>query len=268
MPNEERQMDLKTGRVRRKALFDEEEKKDDDDDDDAVSDEEDEQEEEAMSEGGSDGDDEDDAEEESDEELLEAKMAPGSAKRLRTEVAKEETVSELPAFADSDDDLEMSSEEGKAASEEDDDDDDDERTYGNDSSDSEFEAGSKGILESEQNEVVNEDKETKSQLLVRSLKKKSLLTTDSGNCTAEEASESEVESLSEGDDEEKSHDELEAEVSDRKGFQHPQPKKADRTRPAEPESIEAEDDDVEDLLREEEEYEEKTDFSADTAGRL
>lgn len=274
MPKEERQMDLKTGRVRRKALFDEEEKKDDDDDDDAVSDEEDEQEEEAMSEGGSDGDDEDDAEEESDEELLEAKMAPGSAKRLRTEVAKEETVSELPAFADSDDDLEMSSEEGKAASEEDeteeddDDDDDEERTYGNDSSDSEFEAGSKGIVESEQNEVVNEDKETKSQLLVRSLKKKSLLTTDSGNCTAEEASESEVESLSEGDDEEKSHDELEAEVSDRKGFQHPQPKKADRTRPAEPEGIEAEDDDVEDLLREEEEYEEKTDFSADTAGAL
>lgn len=261
MPKEERQIDLKTGRVRRKALFDEKEKKEDDD---AVSDEEDEQEE-AMSEDGSDGDDE---EEESDEELFEAEMAPGSAKRLKTEVAQQETVSELPAFADSEDDLEMSSEEdGKTASEEneteeDDDDDDEQRTYGNDSSDSEFEAGSEGIVEYEQNERVNDDKDTRSQLLVRSLKKKSMLTTDSGNCTAEEASGSEVESLSEGDDEEKSRDELEAEVPDRKGFQ---PKKADRTRQAEPE---AEDEEVENLLREEEEYEEETDFSADTAGRL
>ncbi|XP_042674521.1 ribosome biogenesis protein BMS1 homolog [Centrocercus urophasianus] len=256
MPKEERQIDLNTGRVRRKALFDEEEKKEDDD---AVSDEEDEQEE-AMSEDGSDGDDE---EEESDEELLEAEMAPGSAKRLKTEVAQEETVSELPAFADSEDDLEVSSEEEEnTASEEneteEDDDDEEQRTY--ESSGSEFEAGSNGIVEPEQNELANEDKDTRSQLLVRGLKKKSLLTTDSGNCTAEEASESEVESLSEGDDEEKSRDELEAEVSDRKGFQ---PKKADRMRQAEPE-----DDEVENLLREEEEYEEKTDFSADTAGAL
>uniref|UniRef100_A0A8C2TPB0 BMS1 ribosome biosis factor n=1 Tax=Coturnix japonica TaxID=93934 RepID=A0A8C2TPB0_COTJA len=270
MPKEERQIDLKTGRVRRKALFDEEEKEENGD---AVSDEEDEQEEEAVSEGGSDGDDEDDAEEGSDEELLEAEMAPGSAKRLKTEVAKEGTVRELPAFADSEDDLEVSSEEeGKTSSEEDeteeDDDDDDERMHGNGSSDSEFEAGSEGIEESEQNELVNEDKETRSQSIGRSLKKKSLLTTDSGNCTAEEVSESEAESLSEGDDEEKSHGELEAEVSGRKGFQHPQLKKADRTRQAEPEAIEAEDDDVENLLREEEEYEEKTDFSADTAGAL
>ncbi|OXB69890.1 UNVERIFIED_CONTAM: hypothetical protein H355_000002, partial [Colinus virginianus] len=272
MPKEERQIDLKTGRVRRKALFDDEEKKGNDD---AVSDEEDDLEEEAMSEGGSDGDDEDDAEEaedESDEELLEAEMAPGSAKRLKTEVAEEESVRELPAFADSEDDLEMSSEEeGKTASEEyeteEDDEDDEHRTYGSDSSDSEFEAVSEGIVESEQNEPVNEDKETKSQLLVRGLKKKSLLTTDSGNCTAEEASESEVESLSEGDDEEKSHDEFEAEVSDRKGFQHPQPKKADRTRQAELEAVEAEDD-VENLLKEEEEYKEEIDFSADTAGAL
>ncbi|OXB68053.1 hypothetical protein ASZ78_003294 [Callipepla squamata] len=271
MPKEERQIDLKTGRVRRKALFDDEEKKEND----AVSDEEDDLEEEAMSEGGSDGDDEDDAEEaeeESDEELLEAEMAPRSAKRLKTEVAEEESVRELPAFADSEDDLEMSSgEEGKTASEEyeteEDDDDDERRTYGSDSSDSEFEAVSKGIVESEQNEPVNEDEETKSQLLVRGLKKKSLLTTDSGNCTAEEASESEVESLSEGDDEEKSHDEFEAEVSDRKGFQRPQPKKADGTGQAELEAVEAEDD-VENLLKEEEEYKEEIDFSADTAGAL
>ncbi|XP_035408549.1 ribosome biogenesis protein BMS1 homolog isoform X2 [Cygnus atratus] len=265
MPKEERQIDMKTGRVRRKALFDEEEKKENDD---AVSDEEDDQEEEAMSEDGSDGDDED-AEEESDEG---EEMALGSAKRLKTEVAKEESMSELPAFADSEDDLEMSSEEeGRTAPEEnemEEDDDDEQGTCRNESSDSEFEAVSKGVADSEKYEIASEDRETRSQLSARSLKKKTVLTTDSGNCTAEEASESEVESLDEGDDEEQSHDELEAEVSNQKQFQHTWIKKADSPRQNKLEAVEAEDDDIENLLREEEEYEEKTDFSADTAGAL
>nr|XP_047930750.1 ribosome biogenesis protein BMS1 homolog isoform X1 [Anser cygnoides] len=267
MPKEERQIDLKTGRVRRKALFDEEEKKENDD---AVSDEEDDQEEEeAMSEDGSDGDDEEDAEEESDEG---EEMALGSAKRLKTEVAKEESMSELPAFADSEDDLEMSSEEeGKTAPEEnevEEDDYDEQGTYRNESSDSEFEAVSKGVADSEKYEIASEDREMRSQLSARSLKKKTVLTTDSGNCTAEEASGSEVESLDEGDDEEQSHDELEAEVSNQKQFQHTWIKKADSSRQNKLEAVEAEDDDIENLLREEEEYEEKTDFSADTAGAL
>ncbi|XP_040420537.1 ribosome biogenesis protein BMS1 homolog [Cygnus olor] len=265
MPKEERQIDMKTGRVRRKALFDEEEKKENDD---AVSNEEDDQEEEAMSEDGSDGDDED-AEEESDEG---EEMALGSAKRLKTEVAKEESMSELPAFADSEDDLEMSSEEeGRTAPEEnemEEDDDDEQGTYRNEISDSEFEAVSKGVADSEKYEIASEDRETRSQLSARSLKKKTVLTTDSGNCTAEEASESEVESLDEGDDEEQSHDELEAEVSNQKQFQHTWIKKADSPRQNKLEAVEAEDDDIENLLREEEEYEEKTDFSADTAGAL
>ncbi|KAI6066549.1 Ribosome biogenesis protein BMS1-like protein [Aix galericulata] len=267
MPKEERQIDPKTGRVRRKALFDEEEKKEDVD---AVSDEEDDQEEEAMSEDGSDGDDEEDAEEESDEE---EETALRSAKHLKTEVAKEESVSELPAFADSEDDLEMSSEEeGKTAPEEnemEEDDDDEQGTYRNESSDSEFEAVSKGVADAEKYEITSADRETRSQLSARSLKKKTVLTTDSGNCTAEEASESEVESLDEGGDEEQSHDELEAEVSNQKRFQQTWIKKADSPRQNKLEAVEAEDDDdIENLLREEEEYEEKTDFSADTAGAL
>ncbi|NWZ22304.1 BMS1 protein, partial [Asarcornis scutulata] len=267
MPKEERQIDPKTGRVRRKALFDEEEKKENVD---AVSDEEDDQEEEAMSEDGSDGDDEEDAEEESDEE---EEMALGSAKHLKTEVAKEESMSELPAFADSEDDLEMSSEEeGETAPEEnemEEDDDNEQGTYRNESSDSEFEGVSKGVADSEKYEITSADRETRSQLSARSLKKKTVLTTDSGNCTAEEASESEVESLDEGGDEEQSHDELEAEVSNQKQFQQTWIKKAYSRRQNKLEAVEAEaDDEIENLLREEEEYEEKTDFSADTAGAL
>ncbi|KAM6106101.1 LOW QUALITY PROTEIN: ribosome biogenesis protein BMS1 homolog [Pterocles gutturalis] len=270
MPKEERQVDLKTGRVRRKAVFEEEEKENDD----AVSDEEDDQEEAAMSEDGSDGDDEDDAEEEGDRELLGEEMAVGRAKRLKTEVAKEEAVNELPAFADSDDDLEMSSEgEGKTAPEENEmeenEEEDDESTYENESSDSEFEAASKRVAESKQYGISSEDTETRSRISDRSLKRKAVLTTDSGNCTAEEASESEAEnsSLEEGDDE-GSHDELEVEESNGKEFQHTQVKKADSIRQTKLKAVEAEDDDVENLLREEEEYEEKIDFSADTTGAL
>uniref|UniRef100_A0A8C0BLW6 BMS1 ribosome biogenesis factor n=1 Tax=Buteo japonicus TaxID=224669 RepID=A0A8C0BLW6_9AVES len=277
MPREERRIDLMTGRVRRKALFEEEEKENDD----AGSDEEDDDEEEAaaMSEDGSDGDDDDDAEEESDRELLWEEMAVRRAKRLKTEVAKEEAVNELPAFADSDDDLEMSSEgEGKTAPEEnemeqDDDEEeeneDDQRTHENESSDSEFEAASKRVAEPKQYEINSENTEMRSQISDHALKRKAVLTTDSGNCTAEEASESEAEnsSLDESDDEEGSHDESEAEESNRKGCQHT-PKKADSIRQTKLKALEAVDDDVENLLREEEEYEEKIDFSADTTGAL
>lgn len=274
MPKEEKQIDLKTGRVRRKALFEEEERESDD----AASDEEDDQEEEAaaVSEDGSDGDVEDDAEEESDRDLSGEEMAVARAKRLKREAAKEATVNELPAFADSDDDLEMSSEErGKTSVEENEMEEDDEeeeeqqRSYESGSSDSEFEVASKRVAESKQHEINNEVTEMRSQISDHSLKRKAVLTTDSGNCTAEEASESEVEnsSFDDGDDE-GSHDELEAEESNRKGFRHTEAKKADTTRQTKLKAVEAEDDDVENLLREEEEYEEKIDFSADTIGRL
>uniref|UniRef100_A0A8C3NX44 BMS1 ribosome biogenesis factor n=1 Tax=Cyanoderma ruficeps TaxID=181631 RepID=A0A8C3NX44_9PASS len=252
MPKEERQVDLKTGRVRRKAVFEDDEKENDD----VASDEEDDQEE------------EDEEEEENERVLLREGVAVRRAKRLKTEVAQEEAVNELPAFADSDDDLEMSSEEeGETApadsemeedEEEEEEEGDIQRTCGDESSDSEFEAANKRA-ESKQYDVNSERAETKSQISQHSPKRKAVLTTDSGNCTAEEASESEDDnsSLEEGDDEGGSHEELEAEEpnrnSNRNGFQHSQAKK---------------DDDVENLLREEEEYEEKIDLSADTTGAL
>uniref|UniRef100_A0A8C0UMD9 BMS1 ribosome biosis factor n=1 Tax=Cyanistes caeruleus TaxID=156563 RepID=A0A8C0UMD9_CYACU len=255
MPKEERQVDLKTGRVRRKAVFEDDEKENE------ASDEEDDQEEEddeeAVSEDGSEGDDENDAEEESERVLLREGIAVRRAKRLKTEVAQEEAVNELPAFADSDDDLEMSSEEGETAPEDSEMEEDEEeeeeeegdvqRTCKDESSDSEFEAPNK-----------------------RAESKKAVLTTDSGNCTAEEASESEDEnsSLEEGDDEGGSHEELEAEESNRNGFQHSQAKKADSVRQTKVKTVDTEDDDVENLLREKEEYEEEIDLSVDTTGAL
>ncbi|XP_067996040.1 ribosome biogenesis protein BMS1 homolog isoform X1 [Melanerpes formicivorus] len=269
MPEEERQLDLKTGRVRRKALFEEEEEKENDD---AVSDEEDDQEE-MMSEDGSDGDDEDDAEEESDTELLEKEMAVGRDKRLKTDVAKEETVNELPAFADSDDDLERSSEEGESGPEdsemEEDEEEEEQRTSENESLDREFEASSKRVAESKHYKINHRDTKIRSQISDHSLKRKGVLTTDSGNCTAEEASESEAENSSrEGDDEEASQDELEIEESNKKEFHHTQAKEGDRIRQNRLKAVEAEGDDVENLLREEDEYEEKIDFSTDTTGAL
>ncbi|NWI61551.1 BMS1 protein, partial [Calyptomena viridis] len=270
MPKEERQIDLKTGRVRRKAVFEDEEKEND-----AVSDEEDDQEEAvAMSEDGSDDDEENDTEEESERELLREEMTLRRAKRLKTEVAEEEAMNELPAFADSDDDLELSSEEeGKTAPEdsetEQEEEEDEQRTCQDESSDSEFEAANKRA-ESKQYDINSGHREMKSQISDHSLKRKTVLTTDSGNCTAEEASESEVEnsSLDEDDGKGGSHDELEVEESNSNGFQHSQAKTADSVRQTKLKAVEAEDDDVENLLREEEEYEEKTDLSADTTGAL
>ncbi|XP_010225412.1 PREDICTED: ribosome biogenesis protein BMS1 homolog, partial [Tinamus guttatus] len=267
MPKEERAVDVKTGRVRRKAIFDEEKENHD-----AVSDEEDDQEEEEMSEDGSDGDDEDDAEEESDREILGEEVVVGSAKRLKREVTKEEAVNELPAFADSDDDLEVSSEgEGKTAPEESDmegEDSEEQESYENESSDSEFEGVRKGVTKSEQYEINREDEEMRSQISCHNLKKKAVLTTDSGNCTAEEASESEVEnsSMEEGGDDEGSHGESEVDALDGKGFRQTREKKMGSVKQTELKAVEdEEDDDVENLLKEEEEYEEKIDFSADTA---
>ncbi|NXX50872.1 BMS1 protein, partial [Tricholaema leucomelas] len=268
MPEEEKQLDLKTGRVRRKALFEEEEEKEND----VVSDEEDDQEELVMSENGSDGDDEDNAEEESDRELLEKEMAVGGRKYLKTEVAEEEAVNELPAFADSDDDLERSSEEEESGPEdsemEEDDDEEEQRTSENESLGREPEAASKRVAESKQHDINHKDRKMRSQISDHSLRRKGVLTTDSGNCTAEEASESETEnSFLEDDDEEASEDELEVEDSN-KEFHHAQAKQAGSIRQTKHKAVAAEDDDVENLLREEEEYEEKIDSSADTTGAL
>uniref|UniRef100_A0A674IF82 Bms1-type G domain-containing protein n=1 Tax=Terrapene triunguis TaxID=2587831 RepID=A0A674IF82_9SAUR len=252
MPKEEKQIDLKTGRVRRKAVFEEE-------NDDGASDEEEGQNEE-MSEdemdGSEDGDGDDDVEGESDKEVPGQELGLRSAKRLKREETTEETAVELPAFADSDDDLEMSSgEEGET-----------------DLDESKEEAEDHGDEEESDEKESSDNKERReNHNLDHRLGKKVVPTTDSGNCTAEEASESEAEGSSlEEEEEEGLNDDSEAEESDRKGIQNAPEKNVDGVEWAESKAVEDEDGggDVENLLKEEEEYGEENDFSADTAGAL
>ncbi|XP_037759984.1 ribosome biogenesis protein BMS1 homolog isoform X2 [Chelonia mydas] len=269
MPKEEKQIDLKTGRVRRKAMFEEE-------NDDGASDEEEGQDEE-MSEDemdGSEGGDGDDVEGESDKEVPGQELGLRSAKRLKREETTEETAVELPAFADSDDDLEMSSgEEGETdldeSKEEAEDHGDEEESDEKESSDSASESSSRQISKFTPCELSREDKERReNHNLDHRLGKKVVSATDSGNCTADEASESESEGSSQ--EEEGSNDDSEVEESDRKGIQSAPEKNVDGVEWAESKTVEDEDDDddVENLLKEEEEYGEENDFSADTAGAL
>ncbi|XP_006018539.1 ribosome biogenesis protein BMS1 homolog isoform X2 [Alligator sinensis] len=262
MPKEEKQLDLKTGRVRRKAVFEEKENSD------GESDEEDDQDEE-MSEGemaGSDSDEEGDAEEGSDKELPEQEADPRNVKRLKREETKEETVMELPAFADSDDDLEMSSvEEGETGLDESNketDEEDEQESDEKESSDCDSESADKKLGEPTPCETSKESKELRgNRKQGLNLDKKVFSTVDSGNCTAEEVSESESESSSLDEDAEEDE---EAEELHRKRGQSTQ--EVSTLRQAKLKAVEDEDD--ENLLKEEEEYEEKTDFSADTAGAV
>ncbi|XP_067396027.1 ribosome biogenesis protein BMS1 homolog isoform X2 [Emydura macquarii macquarii] len=274
MPKEEKQIDLKTGRVRRKALFEEE-------NDDEASDEEDGQDEE-MSEdemdGSEDGGEVNDVEGESDKEVPGQELGLRSAKRLKKEETNKETAVELPAFADSDDDLEMSSgEEGETgldeSQEEAEDPGDEQESDEKESSDCDSESSSRRTSKFTPSELDRENKERReNHNLDHTLGKKVVPTTDSGNCTAEEASESEAEGASlDEEEEEGSNDVSEVEELDRKGIQSTQEKNVDGVEWTESKTIEIEDggdDDVENLLKEEQEYGEDTDFSADTTGAL
>lgn len=99
-------MDAETGRVRRRAVFGDEsaESDDDDDDDEAVSEDD-------RVEGSSSGD-------ETEEEEGAAPERDGVArrrvKRQRLDAVEEDAEVDLPAFADSDDDLERGPEDGEA----------------------------------------------------------------------------------------------------------------------------------------------------------
>ncbi|XP_038266197.1 ribosome biogenesis protein BMS1 homolog isoform X2 [Dermochelys coriacea] len=269
MPKEEKQIDLKTGRVRRKAMFEEE-------NDDGASDEEEGQDEE-MSEDemdGGEGGDGDDIEGESDKEVPGQELGLRSAKRLKREETTEETAVELPAFADSDDDLEMSSgEEGETdldeSKEEAEDHGDEEESDKKESSGSDSESSSRRISKFTPLPHKEDKEQRENHNLDHHLGKKVVPTTDSGNCTADEASESEAEGSSQDEEEEEgSNDDLEVEESNRKGIQSAPDKNVDGVEWAELKTVEEEEEDVENLLKEEEEYGEENDFSADTAGAL
>ncbi|XP_028916105.1 ribosome biogenesis protein BMS1 homolog [Ornithorhynchus anatinus] len=262
LPKEERRLDPVTGRVRRKAVFEGEEEDDDDDGDEEML------EEDGMKNGASDdGTDEEEEEEEDDDDdenghrAPEKERAPRSVKRVKLEV-KEEIQMDLPAFADSDDDLERSSGEEEA----DEGGEEVKESAGGDESD-----------ESSESEAVKQSGGKYKQGAGLSpglrLKKPSpgekatLAVTDSGHCTAEEAFASDTDS-EEGSSLESEEEASGDEEPAGKGIPKSQRGKAVSGEHLDSENLGEENTEVEDLLKEEGEYREEIDFSAETAGAL
>lgn len=256
MPKEEKQVDLKTGRVRRKAIFGDEEE-----DESGDSDDEDDEE---MSDGdrleNSCSDDE--TEEGQDAEVTDKQYMSGKGiKRQKLEMEEDFEV-DLPAFADSDDDLERSSveeeaEEADESSEEEDSTAEEERDI----------LESKAFREGGKPELLQTDDSSDSLNMEKSLtrKKATFTTSDSGNCTAEEvfASEDEPEGNSSLSTEE---EDSENEEAIRKKF--PKPSQVVSSQKLGSGNLIDETSDIEDLLKEEEDYKEENNYSRETSGML
>ncbi|XP_030871244.3 ribosome biogenesis protein BMS1 homolog isoform X2 [Gorilla gorilla gorilla] len=253
MPKEEKQMDLNTGRMRRKAIFgDEDESGDSDDEEDDEMSEDD-----GLENGSSD----EEAEEEENAEMTDQYMAVKGIKRRKLELEADSEM-DLPAFADSDDDLERSSaEEGE------------EEEADESSEEEDCTAGEKGISGSKaagegskaglspancQSDHVNLEK----SLL---MKKAALPTFDSGHCTAEEvfASEDESEESSSLSAEE---EDSENEEAIRKKLS--KPSQVSSGQKLGPQNFIDETSDIENLLKEEEDYKEENNDSKETSGAL
>nr|XP_056705611.1 ribosome biogenesis protein BMS1 homolog [Euleptes europaea] len=267
MPKEDKKMDTLTGRMRRKAVFE------DEDGEDGESEEE---EEEGMSvdenEEESDSEEEEEAcEEKGAQDLPEQEPVLRTCKCLKKET-EQATPGELPAFADSDDDLEMSSgDEGEAVL--------NERLKGADGEGqtSEEEENTDSELTARNTNRFSRPKRHETDKRDGELgrrREKVAPTTDSGNGTAEEASVSELEedfSLEEEEEQEQeeewgSEEDSDAEESSEEDIQESEGQIVGKKKP-ESRSIK-EEEDVEGLLKEEEEYKEASNFSVDTAGAL
>ncbi|KAJ6661649.1 hypothetical protein lerEdw1_013888 [Lerista edwardsae] len=244
MPKEEKKIEPSTGRVRRKAVFE------DGENEDGESEEEEEEDEEMLMDG-TDGEEEKEEGNQSKSFLDQERLS----KRLKKDI--EATVTELPAFADSDDNLEVSSdEEGKeeigldgieeAGG-------DGQESEEECVTDSEATTGNTAVLKRlKHNEEGNE------LMSSRSLGRKVTLTTDSRNCSAEEAFTSDLEeSLEEEGESVEDSEDSDGEDSQAKCL-------GVKVRG----SKSIENDDVENLLKEEEVYKEVSDLSVDTAGAL
>ncbi|XP_051837952.1 ribosome biogenesis protein BMS1 homolog [Antechinus flavipes] len=268
MPKEERQIDPETGRVRRKAVFGSEENEDEDGDDgndDDDDDDEDEDEEMPEETVGNDSSDDEANEEESDNEFPSKEHVIRRIKRPKLEEMEEDVQMDLPAFADSDDDLERSSgEEGESHEA-------DESSQEGESSSEEAESDeeiskSKAAREAA-DKVIPRKSQSNLSLEKALVMKPALTTTDSGHCTAEEAFASDAES-----EEESSLDSLEEGSGKEQGAkkklkrQHWQGEGGHQLESNK--NIKDENIEVEDLLKEEDEYNEEIDFSTETTGAL
>lgn len=258
MPKEEKQLDVKTGRVRRKAVFGDTE--DESGDEDSEDDEE-------MSEGdrtGSGSSDEDEEEEEEEEEGAKATsckyLSGRGSKRPKLEEQEEDSEADLPAFADSDDDLERSSGEEEAAEEADESSEDsgDSAAGERDIRDSKSRGGGSGPRSSAAHEWRDRpDVERPSPT-----RKAALTTSDSGHCTAEEAFPSEDES---GDSELSSDEDSEHKGGVVRG--KPASPQGRSGQKLESENMVDETSDIETLLKEEEEHKEENSSSMETSGK-
>uniref|UniRef100_A0A8D2CSY9 BMS1 ribosome biosis factor n=1 Tax=Sciurus vulgaris TaxID=55149 RepID=A0A8D2CSY9_SCIVU len=253
MPKEEKQVDVKTGRVRRKAVFGdkEDESGDSDDEDDEMSESD-------RSENGSS--DNETEEEKADTEMTKYMTIKG-VKRQKLEQEEESEV-DLPAFADSDDDLEKSSGEEEEAEEADESSEEDSSAEGERDvleSKAVGEGGKARLLPANHwNDHLTKEKSSP-------VKKAALTTSDSGHCTAEEAFASEDAS------EESSLLSSEEEDSENGGVireKLTKPLQLSSGQKLKSENLIDETSDIEDLLKEEDDYKEENNYSIETSGAL
>ncbi|XP_066205036.1 ribosome biogenesis protein BMS1 homolog [Saccopteryx leptura] len=249
MPKEEKHVDVETSRVRRKAVFGDEQ--DEPEDSDTEDDEE-------MSDGDSlESSSSDEAEEEEDASVTGKVCVAGKGVRCqRLEEVEEDIERDMPAFADSDDDLERSSEEEGEAEGADE-----------NSEDEGFSAEEeRAISESKAIEKGNKPGPSYSDALsVEETRRKGTHTmSDSSPCTPEEVFASE-----DGSEESSS---LSAEETDSESEKvirkYPEPSRVVRGQPLESESLTDETSDVEDLLKEQDDYKEENNYSTETSGAL
>lgn len=243
MPKEEKQVDVETGRVRRKAIFG--------DTEDESGDEESEDEEEMSDDDGMEhGSSDDEAEEE------EEHMTVGARKRPKLEEQEEDSEADLPAFADSDDDLERSSGGEEEADEADESSADGASTGERDPGDPSSVGGASGARPSAAHQWRHHPEAQKPS----PVRKAALTTSDSGHCTAEEAFPSEDES----DESEISSEEEDSEHKEVRGkLAGPQ---RDPGQKLESENLVDETSDIENLLKEEDDHREENSSSVETSG--
>nr|XP_003466154.1 ribosome biogenesis protein BMS1 homolog [Cavia porcellus] len=248
MPKEEKHLDVSTGRVRRRAVFgDEGESGDSDEEGDEGSDSD-------RLEGGSSGDETED--EQGPEGTEREYLAVKGGKRQKLAMEEDSEV-DLPAFADSDDDLERSSEDGVKEEEADE-----------SSEDGDFD-GEEDILELEADGEGSKAKLLPAghwsghQNLETSLpmRKAVLATSDSGHCTAEEA-------FASGESSSPSSEEEDVGDGEAAGEKLACPSRGHHRQKLRSENLIEETSDIEDLLKEEEDYKEENNPSTETSGAL
>ncbi|XP_076980612.1 ribosome biogenesis protein BMS1 homolog [Tamandua tetradactyla] len=260
MPKEEKHMDLKTGRVRRKAIFGDKEDEsgesdgDDDDDDD----------DEEMSEGGRLENGSGDETDEKEEEVTKDYMTVKGFKRQKLEEMEEDIEMDLPAFADSDDDLERSSGDEGEAEEADESSEEEEDSTTEEESDileskAAEEGGKLGLPQA--NDLSNSFNLEKSL----TMKKAVLTTSDSGHCTAEEPFASEDES---GESSSLNSEDEDSENEEVIREKLPRLSQVGNKQKQDSDNLNDESSEIEDLLKEEEDYKEENSYSRETSGAV